>query len=367
MLGCDCKYVELLDGVEVSKKIRYLLTKDLEFNPNYWFDDYQRAGDRFNKPNTDSIQLAAWRKLKDFELSDQITITNGSYPTALKLFDRVPFHVATSEYENIFIVISCKKNIDRVRWLINYYKSNINDRDLLLFAIGGSDHSSIEDGAILLLNCGDLYENLPEKVYKAIVFCVKYLKFKRLIKVDDDVFINFKRFYEIVDADFVHCYYGRKNPANVGDKLNTKYHYGKVSENHRYHNKEFPLPDNIQWNSGGVYILNHTAAAAISDFFDYEWIESHLYEDVMVYTILKMASIVPTHHENEKHSFLTWMVRDVEDVFESDLKTIRCDFKFNNVVSIHCGSSKIKHINNSVISECFRNLNKLSNYESEQL
>jgi hypothetical protein len=67
LLGCDCKYVEILEGIEVKNEVRYLLTKNLEINPNYWFDDYQKAGDKFNKPNTDTIQYVAWQKLKELE------------------------------------------------------------------------------------------------------------------------------------------------------------------------------------------------------------------------------------------------------------------------------------------------------------
>ena len=40
-----------------------------DHNPNYFFDDYQRAGDQFNVPNPDAhggdLHLASFRALRD--------------------------------------------------------------------------------------------------------------------------------------------------------------------------------------------------------------------------------------------------------------------------------------------------------------
>lgn len=354
LLGCDCKYVEILDGIEVKNEVRYQLTKDLDVNPNYWFDDYQKAGDKFNKPNTDSIQYVAWQKLKELELRDKFLIANGSYPTSLKLFDKIPFGIYSKKFKNVFLVMSCAVNVERINTVKKQFQNYASSDDLFLFVIGGADHDGIGEDSILSLNCGDLYENLPHKVYSAVRFCFKNLNFDRIVKVDDDVYINFNNFYQIVDENFSYSYYGRRNPPVFGMELNEKYHFGRVSEGHKYHNKEFPLPKNIQWNSGGMYILDKAAASIISGYKDIEWIKSHLYEDVMIYTILSQFNIKPVHHETSKDSSLVWMRPTVEGVLNNNLSNVEDDFSYSSVVSVHCGASKSRNLQNSEIWNAFQ-------------
>jgi glycosyltransferase involved in cell wall biosynthesis len=349
LLGCDCKYVEILDGIEVKNEVRYRLTKDLEKNPNYWFDDYQKAGDKFNKPNTDSIQYVAWQKLRELQHTDNFTVSNGSYPSALRLFDKVPFGIYTQEYENIFLVMSCRGNSERINAVRRQYENSLSRNDLVLFVVGGADHDGISDESMLSLSCGDLYENLPKKVYRAIRFCVQNLRFRRIVKVDDDIFINFSKFYSIVNPGFRHPYYGRRNPPVAGTALNHKYHFGRISEAHKYHNKEFPLPKGIQWNSGGMYVLDHKSASVVSNYENTEWIDSHLYEDVMIYMILNENGIAPVHHENSEASSLAWMAPTIDGILTPDLASVSKEFTLDNFVSVHCGAAKSSNLDNREI------------------
>ena len=59
LVGCDCNYVEVVDGAkEDGNYLRMYATPD--HNPNYWFSDYQQEGDRYNKPNSLKYQFKGW-------------------------------------------------------------------------------------------------------------------------------------------------------------------------------------------------------------------------------------------------------------------------------------------------------------------
>lgn len=54
LIGIDVNYVELLPGATrlgSGSDLRLELTRTPRFNPNYFFADYQQAGDRYNVPN----------------------------------------------------------------------------------------------------------------------------------------------------------------------------------------------------------------------------------------------------------------------------------------------------------------------------
>lgn len=51
LLGIDCNYVERVPGAREAGGMALEMEETPESNPNYFFDDYQREGDRFNVPN----------------------------------------------------------------------------------------------------------------------------------------------------------------------------------------------------------------------------------------------------------------------------------------------------------------------------
>lgn len=93
LLGCDCDYVEEVDGVkqyDKKKTNRIMMTKDLEHNPNYWFNEYQQKGDKFNLPNTDKFQMGSWENIHKYCLED-VTIYNGSSVSKIPFFTKIDF------------------------------------------------------------------------------------------------------------------------------------------------------------------------------------------------------------------------------------------------------------------------------------
>jgi len=68
LLGMDCKYVEFIpECIELKDKTLKIIKQPTE-NPNYYFDDYQRVGDIYNKPNVDKIMKQSWFDLRNIFL-----------------------------------------------------------------------------------------------------------------------------------------------------------------------------------------------------------------------------------------------------------------------------------------------------------
>lgn len=115
LLGCDCNYVERIDGVQhydPKSKNRLVLTKNPKVNPNYWFDGYQTKGDKFNLPNTSKFQMGSWRNINNFCPSN-IEIINGSIISAIPFFNK-------QSIKKMY-----KENIDKIiTKSLNYWNQN---------------------------------------------------------------------------------------------------------------------------------------------------------------------------------------------------------------------------------------------------
>ena len=52
LLGCDCNYVEKIQGASSYDKNashRLVMTKNIDKNPNYWFNEYQKKNKEYRK------------------------------------------------------------------------------------------------------------------------------------------------------------------------------------------------------------------------------------------------------------------------------------------------------------------------------
>lgn len=60
LLGVDCNYTEIIDEARPYGDGKLMITKTPEKNPNYWFDDYQQKGDRYNLPRGQQFHKPTW-------------------------------------------------------------------------------------------------------------------------------------------------------------------------------------------------------------------------------------------------------------------------------------------------------------------
>jgi len=75
LFGFDCDYVEFIPECIQEEDGTLTIETTPETNPNYFVDDYQQKGDRYNKPNGETIHMKSWE-----ELSYIIDFINKMYP-----------------------------------------------------------------------------------------------------------------------------------------------------------------------------------------------------------------------------------------------------------------------------------------------
>ncbi|MEO0696945.1 MAG: hypothetical protein AAFY84_12680 [Pseudomonadota bacterium] len=86
LLGIDLQYKEFVDGAEKRSGIELEITRDSD-NPNYFFDGYQRPGDRYNIPNPrPGLHVNAWTAAGQRLSTHGVEVLNGNSSSAIDIF-----------------------------------------------------------------------------------------------------------------------------------------------------------------------------------------------------------------------------------------------------------------------------------------
>tara|TARA_R110000782_G_scaffold37866_1_gene89291 strand:- start:1376 stop:2089 length:714 start_codon:yes stop_codon:yes gene_type:complete len=93
LIGFDCDYVEMIPECQEQEDGSLKIMKTPEYNPNYFFDDYQREGDYYNKPNTKKIHNRSWE-----EFSFIIEFINKMYPEDKRIVKNYNDKTSISDY-----------------------------------------------------------------------------------------------------------------------------------------------------------------------------------------------------------------------------------------------------------------------------
>ena len=144
LLGCDCNYTEEVNGVVHydSKAVNRLeLTKNLDYNPNYWFSDYQQKGDRFNLPNTDKFQMGSWKNISKYCPKD-VEIINCSMISKIPYFEKKDINKIKSF--NIILICSDYKFYNSLLILLNSIIDYDLSHDLIMIFDLGLTNEQIE-------------------------------------------------------------------------------------------------------------------------------------------------------------------------------------------------------------------------------
>jgi hypothetical protein len=192
---------------------------------------------------------------------------------------------------------------------------------------------------ILYLKVGDHYEDLPEKVLKAFMYCHQYWKFSHVLKVDDDVVVNFDLMHELIRQSG-HDYFGKMIPSRRGAKPSPTWHIGKVSNRSRFFDKPFNFEGGPEhWCCGGAYVLSSVAVSKLSALAMSVDPTKYLYEDHMIGSLLDMAGIEPAFIEEHAHlSDYKFIETDLREVMMPDFVKLSDRGKCLKVGAIHCGS-----------------------------
>ena len=244
-----------------------------------------------------------------------------------------------SSKRTLYMIISCAAYTERQKLLDQYYRASMPPSDGYVFIIGGAARNWYDPAKRTLhLAVGDFYEDLPEKVLQAIAFCAENFDFAHLIKVDDDVIVNFPLLTKLI-AEFKTDYFGKMIPSRRGAKPSPTWHIGKVSERSAYFEKPFSFeggPPN--WCCGGMYAMSRMAAREISAVSASVNAPEYLYEDHMVGCLLDQKGIIPVFIE--EHPTLNnykFIQTDLRDILDAGFETIRDKTFANAVGGVHCG------------------------------
>jgi hypothetical protein len=96
LLGTDCNYVEIIDGAAKGKDNELVLKERPSRNPNYFFEDYQSVGDRYQIPNpsfhSGNLHLQSFLSLaaEVRSLASGVSISIGSSKSLLHRFGVFP-------------------------------------------------------------------------------------------------------------------------------------------------------------------------------------------------------------------------------------------------------------------------------------
>jgi len=89
LVGVDCNYVEVVKEAKVINQggtDRLQMAETPDDNPNYFFSDYNRKGDKYNIPRTNVFMEPAWEAFSKFAEKNKIDVVNCSSNSKLTCF-----------------------------------------------------------------------------------------------------------------------------------------------------------------------------------------------------------------------------------------------------------------------------------------
>jgi hypothetical protein len=191
----------------------------------------------------------------------------------------------------LVVVVSCHKHAKLWEGILSRNQENT------LIVCGGFSESTL-NGNMLQLQCSDDYEGLSEKMmctYEFILNNPKFNEFTHILKADDhdtyftseqikDIQIKYKDILEKQD------YIGQNFvPKNI---LGRHHHFGRISKESIWHNKEYSEEYKPYLGGGETYILSRKALECLVPQKK-EYPKYFVYEDAMTGALLYNCNIHP--------------------------------------------------------------------------
>ncbi|MEZ5895354.1 MAG: hypothetical protein R3C40_08350 [Parvularculaceae bacterium] len=99
--GVDGRYVEVVEGARQRDGIELEIVETSD-NPNYFFDDYQQPGDRYNLPNPrPDLHVQAWREAAGNLAAREVRVFNANPNSAVRCFPFVEWAAYLDEGSEI--------------------------------------------------------------------------------------------------------------------------------------------------------------------------------------------------------------------------------------------------------------------------
>ncbi len=139
LLGIDGQYQERVEGAVRREGTELEIVSQPTSNPNYFFEDYQQPGDRYNIPNPrPGLHMKALRTTAALLQKEKATVYNGNFNSSVRCFPFVNFKKLLCDGSDILPAdelitseeIACAHNtsgppnIGRAQRLVNFIRSN---------------------------------------------------------------------------------------------------------------------------------------------------------------------------------------------------------------------------------------------------
>jgi hypothetical protein len=158
------------------------------------------------------------------------------------------------------------------------------------YFIGNPENTEvINHGNLVILPCGDNYEDLPVKTKLMLEWIIKHKpEIEYIFKTDDDINFDFIKLYE----NYTEIKSKKINYSGNVIKTSgyvSEYHFGKCSSD--INNKTFYVDPSIYCSGGGYFLSKKSAQVVIETVIN----EDTIFEDHFVGKSLNNNGIFPTH------------------------------------------------------------------------
>ena len=101
LLGIDCNYEEIVPGARNAEGYELEIVEE-QSNPNYFFDGYQRKGDKFNIPNPQKdLHLRSWRQVGRVLDHGSVRVLNANAVSKVDAFEFCTFEDALEDLKPV--------------------------------------------------------------------------------------------------------------------------------------------------------------------------------------------------------------------------------------------------------------------------
>ncbi len=139
---------------------------------------------------------------------------------------------------------------------------------------------------ILTLRCKDDYEHLPSKVFLGVKALHALFRPSGILKIDDDVLVRVKKLQTFAELPNKPSYVGTVSSMTG---YMSAYHKGKCM-NETVDKQRFYVPQNVKYCLGAMYYIDSVAIQCLINNMNPT---AHIYEDVLVGTVLNSCNIYP--------------------------------------------------------------------------
>ena len=164
--------------------------------------------------------------------------------------------------KNVLLIYTCSKNADRRSAIESTWLPQV----CMPYYYVITDKENLEPS--IKVNCPETYESLGIKTYHVLEWFVQS-NFDRMIKVDDDTYINSKK---LNNLQLSHDYCGFMIKSLLQP---TKYHYGKCTNESLNKTPMIYDDSDYEFAAGGCYSLSREAAKICVDNIDVDKMIAH--------------------------------------------------------------------------------------------